>query len=361
MGLVNTVVPLARLEEETVAWCREILANSPLAIRCLKAALNADCDGQAGLQELAGNATLLFYMSEEGQEGRNAYLEKRKTGLLALPQTPVAGGREWALTDRAGRDPRLGPAPGSAAVRRRPTLERAAGLLVIVSTTAKGTPGSARRRPCRGCTPRASRRPPRSCSRTRRAAGRRGHPRGVPRPRRRLRDLARADCGLHPSVRTGVEGAVLTLLADRAGKDLPHLLAADPAARVRINGLLDGDPRRSSRAPRVSRGCGYTALKIKVGRRDARRRGASSWPRCGRSSGRRLRCASTPTAPGTCRRPSISRRASRPPASNISRSRCATQETWRPSSRARRFPSPSTRRCSAFPRRRRRRCRASPR
>ncbi len=88
MGLVNTVVPLARLEQETVAWCREILANSPLAIRCLKAALNADCDGQAGLQELAGNATLLFYMSEEGQEGRNAYLEKRKPDFSRFPKRP---------------------------------------------------------------------------------------------------------------------------------------------------------------------------------------------------------------------------------------------------------------------------------
>src|SRR3989338_249605 len=73
MGLVNRVVPYAQLESETVHWCREILANSPIAIRCLKAALNADCDGQAGLQELAGNATMLFYMSEEGQEGRNAF------------------------------------------------------------------------------------------------------------------------------------------------------------------------------------------------------------------------------------------------------------------------------------------------
>ncbi|HVP07394.1 MAG TPA: 1,4-dihydroxy-2-naphthoyl-CoA synthase, partial [Candidatus Acidoferrum sp.] len=73
MGLVNTVVPLEKLEEETVQWCREILANSPMAIRCLKAALNADCDGQAGLQELAGNATMLYYMSEEAQEGRNAF------------------------------------------------------------------------------------------------------------------------------------------------------------------------------------------------------------------------------------------------------------------------------------------------
>ena len=77
MGLVNTVVPLDRLEEQTVAWCREMLAMSPLALRCLKAALNADCDGQAGLQELAGNATLLYYMSEEAQEGRDAYLERR--------------------------------------------------------------------------------------------------------------------------------------------------------------------------------------------------------------------------------------------------------------------------------------------
>lgn len=77
MGLVNTVVPLERLEEETVDWCREILKKSPLAIRCLKSALNADCDGQAGLQELAGNATLMFYMTEEGQEGRNAFNERR--------------------------------------------------------------------------------------------------------------------------------------------------------------------------------------------------------------------------------------------------------------------------------------------
>ena len=72
MGLVNTVVPYADLEKETVRWCREMLRNSPIALRCLKAALNADCDGQSGLQELAGNATMLFYMTEEGQEGRNA-------------------------------------------------------------------------------------------------------------------------------------------------------------------------------------------------------------------------------------------------------------------------------------------------
>lgn len=88
MGMVNTVVPYAELEAETVQWCREILANSPMAIRCLKAALNADCDGQAGLQELAGNATMLFYMSEEGQEGRNAYLEKRKPDFNKFPKHP---------------------------------------------------------------------------------------------------------------------------------------------------------------------------------------------------------------------------------------------------------------------------------
>lgn len=88
MGLVNAVVPYERLEEETVQWCREILANSPMAIRCLKAALNADCDGQAGLQELAGNATMLFYMSEEGQEGRNAFVEKRKPDFSKFPKRP---------------------------------------------------------------------------------------------------------------------------------------------------------------------------------------------------------------------------------------------------------------------------------
>ncbi len=88
MGLVNTVVPLERLEEETVAWCREMLEMSPLALRCLKAALNADCDGQTGLQELAGNATLLYYMSAEAQEGRNAYVERRKPDFSKFRRLP---------------------------------------------------------------------------------------------------------------------------------------------------------------------------------------------------------------------------------------------------------------------------------
>jgi naphthoate synthase len=88
MGLVNAVVPLPRLEEETVAWCREMLAMSPMALRCVKAALNADCDGQTGLQELAGNATLLYYMSEEAQEGRNAYLERRKPDFARFRRLP---------------------------------------------------------------------------------------------------------------------------------------------------------------------------------------------------------------------------------------------------------------------------------
>jgi naphthoate synthase len=78
MGLVNKVVPLDHLESETVQWCREICDKSPVAIQCLKAALNADCDGQAGLQELAGCATMLFYQTAEAQEGRNAFVEKRK-------------------------------------------------------------------------------------------------------------------------------------------------------------------------------------------------------------------------------------------------------------------------------------------
>ena len=88
MGLVNTIVPLAQLEEETIEWCREMLRMSPVALRCLKAAMNADCDGQAGLQELAGNATMLFYMSEEGQEGRNAYLEKRPPDFSRFTRHP---------------------------------------------------------------------------------------------------------------------------------------------------------------------------------------------------------------------------------------------------------------------------------
>jgi naphthoate synthase len=88
MGLVNTVVPLDRLEEETVAWCREMLAMSPLALRCLKASLNADCDGETGLQELAGNATLLYYMTAEAQEGRNAYLERRKPDFSKFRRLP---------------------------------------------------------------------------------------------------------------------------------------------------------------------------------------------------------------------------------------------------------------------------------
>jgi naphthoate synthase len=88
MGLVNAVVPVERLEEETVAWCREMLAMSPLALRCLKAAFNAETDGQAGLQELAGNATLLYYMTEEAQEGRNAYLERRKPDYSKFRRLP---------------------------------------------------------------------------------------------------------------------------------------------------------------------------------------------------------------------------------------------------------------------------------
>ena len=88
MGLVNAVVPVEELEATGVAWAREMLQHSPLAIRCLKAAFNADCDGQAGIQELAGNATLLFYMTEEAQEGRDAFVEKRKPDFDRFPWRP---------------------------------------------------------------------------------------------------------------------------------------------------------------------------------------------------------------------------------------------------------------------------------
>jgi naphthoate synthase len=88
MGLVNTVVPLDRLEAETVAWCREMLQHSPLAMRLLKAAFAADTDGLAGIQQLAGDATLLFYLSEEAQEGRDAYVEKRRPDFSRFPKRP---------------------------------------------------------------------------------------------------------------------------------------------------------------------------------------------------------------------------------------------------------------------------------
>lgn len=88
MGLVNAVVPLRRLEQETLKWCRKMLQLSPMALRCLKAALNADCDGQIGLLDFAGDATLLYYLSEEAQEGRNAYVEKRKPNFKKFPRFP---------------------------------------------------------------------------------------------------------------------------------------------------------------------------------------------------------------------------------------------------------------------------------
>ena len=88
MGLVNTVVPLEDLEVETVAWCRRMLQHSPLALRMLKASLNAADDGLAGIQQLAGDATLLYYMSEEAQEGKRAYLEKRRPEFEKFPKRP---------------------------------------------------------------------------------------------------------------------------------------------------------------------------------------------------------------------------------------------------------------------------------
>lgn len=88
MGLVNTVVPLAELEEESIKWAKEILEKSPIALRFLKASFNAETDGQAGIQQLAGDATMLYYMTEEGKEGQRAYLEKRKPDFSKYPRLP---------------------------------------------------------------------------------------------------------------------------------------------------------------------------------------------------------------------------------------------------------------------------------
>lgn len=88
MGLVNKVVPVDELEKETLSWAREMLQLSPMALRCLKASLNADCDGQMGLIDLAGNATLLYYLSEEAQEGKNAFVEKRKPNFKKFRRFP---------------------------------------------------------------------------------------------------------------------------------------------------------------------------------------------------------------------------------------------------------------------------------
>ncbi|WP_420152453.1 1,4-dihydroxy-2-naphthoyl-CoA synthase [Siphonobacter sp.] len=88
MGLVNKVVPIEKLEHTTVEWCRKILANSPIALRMLKSSFNADLDGQAGIQELAGNATLLYYLSDEAKEGQRSFLERRKPDFRKFPQFP---------------------------------------------------------------------------------------------------------------------------------------------------------------------------------------------------------------------------------------------------------------------------------
>ncbi len=91
MGLVNEVVPFDKLEETTIEWAQEILQKSPLALRCLKAAMNADCDGQAGLSELAATATMMLYMNEEGREGKEAFFEKRSPNYNDLEQFPRRG------------------------------------------------------------------------------------------------------------------------------------------------------------------------------------------------------------------------------------------------------------------------------
>ena len=88
MGLVNKVVPLSKLESTTIKWCKKILEKSPIALRLLKSSFNAELDGQSGIQELAGNATLLYYLSEEAKEGKDAFLEKRKPDFSKYPKFP---------------------------------------------------------------------------------------------------------------------------------------------------------------------------------------------------------------------------------------------------------------------------------
>ena len=88
MGLVNKVVPFDQLEDTSVEWSKKIMEHSPIALRMIKAGLNAELDGQAGIQELAGNATMLYYMTEEAQEGKNAFLEKRKPDWDQFPKLP---------------------------------------------------------------------------------------------------------------------------------------------------------------------------------------------------------------------------------------------------------------------------------
>lgn len=88
MGLINKLVPQAELEDETIKWCEKIMERSPMALRMIKAGLNAELDGQAGIQELAGNATMLYYMTDEAQEGKKAFLEKRKPDFKKFPKMP---------------------------------------------------------------------------------------------------------------------------------------------------------------------------------------------------------------------------------------------------------------------------------
>lgn len=90
MGLVNTVVPLEKVEDETVQWCKEIMKHSPTALRFLKAAMNADTDGLAGLQQMAGDATLLYYTTDEAKEGRDAFKEKRDPDFDQFPKFPIS-------------------------------------------------------------------------------------------------------------------------------------------------------------------------------------------------------------------------------------------------------------------------------
>ena len=193
MGLVNAVVPLERLEEETVQWCREILALSPTALRVLKAAFNADTDGLAGLQQLAGDATLLYYLSEEAKEGHAAYLERRaptSPSSAASPSRPHAAGARglplpppWRIWLLAARPATLPPPslrcwsvarrhrrrrPPQRPLRRRPVRRPPPSRSPPTSPTTSSTSNAAPTGPAAWAPP-ASPRP--ASSRRRRCAG----------------------------------------------------------------------------------------------------------------------------------------------------------------------------------------------
>ncbi|KAF4513737.1 UNVERIFIED_CONTAM: hypothetical protein B566_EDAN011656 [Ephemera danica] len=203
-GLVNAVVPVDQLEEETVRWCRDMLKLSPMALRMIKAGFNADTDGLAGIQELAGNATGLFYMSEEGQEGRNAWLERRPPDFAKYRRRPLPLRRPWQ-TSRGNLD------------------ERRGSLLRL--RTADGLTGWG------DCAP--------------------------------LPEFGISE----PAARAFAEEcAVLDLFAQTADRSLAHWLTGQPAPRsIAVNALLGPLSTVTAEALQAACAAGFTLIKLKAG------------------------------------------------------------------------------------------------